>query len=147
MVRDRMLILAAVTADEMGLAQIAAACRQRVLDHNAYHMLRDWETIAEARQDTRFQTYLRGLRRRCPPEKAEHMLVTLGVEWVNERAAYYSDEEYAAALLAGTPANAPAELAAGGNAARPWAPSRERWLWLAVALVGVVAAVVAWRFR
>ncbi len=107
LVRDRMLVLAGVTAAEMGLQDISAECRQRVLTHNSQHLLRDWPTVQAALADQRFQTYVQRLQRRFSPEKAEHMLDALGVEWVNERAAYYTDQEYAAALLAGTPAVSP----------------------------------------
>jgi hypothetical protein len=108
MVHDRMLVLAGVAAAEMGLADVAAECRQRVLAHNHQHLLRDWPTLDAALADERFQAYVRQLRRRYSPEKAEHLLQSLGVEWVNERAAYYTDQEYATALLAGTPQAPPA---------------------------------------
>jgi hypothetical protein len=107
MVHDRMLVLAGVTAAEMGLAGVSAKCRERVLAHNHQHLLRDWPTMDAALEDSRFQTFVRQLRRRYSPEKAEHLLQSLGVEWVNERAAYYTDEEYATALLAATPQTPP----------------------------------------
>jgi hypothetical protein len=103
MVHDRMLVLAGVTAAEMGLSDISAECRERVLLHNHQHLLRDWPTMDAALADARFQSYVKQLRRRYSPEKAEHLLQSLGVEWVNERAAYYTDQEYATALLAATP--------------------------------------------
>jgi hypothetical protein len=144
LVRDRMLVLAGVTAAEMGLADISAACRRRVLAHNAQHMLRNWDTVGDALGDPRFLTYLRGLRRRCSPEKAEHLLHTLGVEWANERGAYYSDEEYAAALLAATPENiAPSGQSRESPAGHSWTPSRGRWLWLSVAAM-LAAGSLAW---
>jgi hypothetical protein len=143
LVRDRMLVLAGATAAEMGLPAVSATCRQRVLEHNGQHMLREWTTLDEALDDERFQNYLRGLRRRYSPEKAEHMLQTLGVEWVNERAAYYTDEEYATALLAATPAAVPPAALGDVSSGRPWTPSPRRWLWAVMWLVALGAAA-AW---
>jgi hypothetical protein len=148
LVRGRMLVLAGVTAAEMGLPHISAACRQRVLAHNAQHMLRDWDTVGDALEDPRFQTYLRGLRRRLSPEKAEHMLHTLGVEWANERGAYYSDEEYAAALLAATPETiAPRAQSRAPAAGQSGGRRREQWLWptLAAILAAAAAGWALWR--
>jgi hypothetical protein len=42
---------------------------------------------------------LRTVHRRYPQEKAERMLSNLGIEMAHERQVYYSDEEYAAALM------------------------------------------------
>jgi hypothetical protein len=55
--------------------------------------------MAAALEDDQFQTFLRKLRRDFPMEKAEHMLDSLGIEIARERAAYYTDHEYAASLL------------------------------------------------
>src|SRR6187401_3546713 len=50
LVRDRVLVLAAVLAVQMeGLTPIAECCRERVLAHNRGHMLSRWPTVAEAR--------------------------------------------------------------------------------------------------
>ena len=46
-----------------------------------------------------FQSHVKQLRRRYSSEKVEHMLASLGIEMGRERAAYFSDTEYAAALL------------------------------------------------
>jgi hypothetical protein len=102
-VRDRLLVLAAAIATEQGLARVAAYCRHRVLEHNPKHLLQQWTTMAEALRDEDFRHFLARLQRRYPPEKAETMLESLGIETGNERAAYYSDEEYAAALLGVSP--------------------------------------------
>lgn len=102
-VTDRLLTLAAVTAVEMGLYPVAACCRSRVLEHNPHHMLRRWPVVREAIADDDFQHLLKQLRRRFPVERAEHLLQSLDVEFGRERAAYYSDYEYAAALLGTTP--------------------------------------------
>lgn len=98
-VRDRLLVLAGVLANEMNLHEVAAACRAKVLLHNRRHMLRRWPTIHLALGDERFVSLVQQLRRRYSPELVEHMLSSLGVELSNERQLYASDEEYGLALL------------------------------------------------
>lgn len=99
MVRDKLLVLAGVTAAEMGLSEIAAECRERVLVSNGSHLVRNWSTLGEAVEDERFQVYFKQLTRRYSPEKAEYLLGRLGIEMARERDAYFTDHEYAAALL------------------------------------------------
>lgn len=99
MVRDKLLVLAGVEAQTLGLDPISALCRHKVLAHNARHLVRRWPTLSAALADERFQTYLKQLRRRYSREKTEHMLDSLGIELGRERALYASDLEYAAALL------------------------------------------------
>jgi hypothetical protein len=113
MVRDKLLVLAGVRAEEMGLAPISALCRQRVLAHNARHLLGSWPTLGAAVVDERFQTYLKQLKRRYSREKAEHMLHSLGIELGRERELYANDLEYAAALLDTQPEAIAALLARG----------------------------------
>lgn len=99
MVHVKLLVLAGVQADAMGLADIAALCRHKVLEQNGRHLVRRWPTIAEALAAEPFQTYLKQLKRRYSGERVEHMMQSLGIEMGRERAAYFSDQEYAAALL------------------------------------------------
>lgn len=99
LVRDKMLVLAGSVAAERGLQQVAACCRQRVLDHNPGHLIGQYATIAAALEDERFQTFLKKLRRDFTLEKAEHMLDSLGIQLASERDTYYTDHEYAASLL------------------------------------------------
>ena len=97
--RDRMLILAAVIATHADLPRIAACCRQRVLEHNPHHLISRWPDLASALASEDFPPFLKQLHRRYPRERAEQMLRSLGIEMGREREAYYTDEEYAAALL------------------------------------------------
>jgi hypothetical protein len=99
LVRDKMLVLAGAVAAERGLAQVAACCRQRVLSHNAAHLIGHYPAFSDALEDERFQTLLRKLRRDFPLEKVEHMLSSLGIQIAGERQTYYTDHEYAASLL------------------------------------------------
>ena len=99
LVRVKLLVISAVQAEQMGLTQIAALCRHRVLAQNPRHLVRRWPTIGEALSTEAFQSHVKQLYRRYSPEKVEHMLASLGIEMGRERAAYFSDAEYAAALL------------------------------------------------
>ena len=99
LIRDRLLVLAGVIAAELDLHTVAAHCRQQVLDHNPRHFVRHWPHFASALADEEFQSQLRQLQRRYPREKAEQMLDSLGIQMAREREAYFSDYEYAAAIL------------------------------------------------
>ncbi len=101
--RDRLLLLAGVVAAHMGLATIAANCRYLVLEHNPNHLIGRFESFGQALREEDFQCLEKQLQRRYPQEKAERMLQALGVELGNERAVYYSELEYAAALMGTTP--------------------------------------------
>ena len=98
LVRDRLLVIAGALACEVGLPRIAALCRAKILEHNPAHLVRRWRDFVTAIGDSEFQQYHKQLARRFPAEKAEQMLQSLGIEWANERAAYFDDEEYAASI-------------------------------------------------
>lgn len=100
LVRDRVLVLAAVLAAQMeGLTPIAECCRERVLQHNRGHMLSRWPTVALARQHEDFQSLVNQLASRYGTERVEQLVVQLGVGAGPGRDAYASDGEFAAALL------------------------------------------------
>lgn len=111
MVRDKLLVLAGVQAEQMGLDEISALCRHKILAHNARHLVRGWPTLTAALADEKFQSYLKQLRRRYSAEKTEHILHSLGIELGREREAYFNDLEYAAALLDTRPSSIAAILA------------------------------------
>lgn len=98
-VRDRLLLVSAEMAERQKLPRIAALCRHQILQHNAHHLIGHWPTVGEALQQPEFQQLLRQVRRRYPLERAEQLLVMLGIELGQERETYFSDEEYAAGLL------------------------------------------------
>jgi hypothetical protein len=104
LVRDKLLLLAGTIAARMELPHIDALCRERILEHNPAHMIRRWPSFAAALEDSDYLHLLKQAQRRYPLEKAERMLATLGIDMAQEREAYYSDNEYAAALLGVTPA-------------------------------------------
>lgn len=103
LMRDRMLVLAGVIATEIGLTSIAAYCRDEILRHNPRHIVRRWPSVAIALADEDFLAFLKQIRRRYPTERAERMLDALGFVMGQERETYYSDAEYAAAILGTTP--------------------------------------------
>ena len=98
-VRDKLLILAGIIAVRLKLLTVAAGCRHKVLSHNKQHLIRRWQDLSSALPDDEFDALLKQLQRRFPLEKAEQMLVTLGIEMGREWETYYSAEEYAASLL------------------------------------------------
>ena len=105
LVRDRLLVIAAAAAARTGLNRIAALCRDKILNHNAGHMFRRWDTVELALVDDDFESYLKQMERRFPPEKAEQMLQSLGVDISGERDVYYDDEEYAASIWGLSPSD------------------------------------------
>ena len=82
--RDRFMILAADAALEAGQPPEAERLRQRLLQASRYHMLRPYESFAEAIQSADVQTYLRDLRANYPLDVARQLLATLlptGAVW------------------------------------------------------------------
>lgn len=162
MVRDRLLLLAGVQAEQMGLGPISDLCRHKILAHNARHLVRSWPTLNAALADEEFQSYLKQLHRRYSREKIEHMLHALGIELGREREAYFDDLEYAAALLDTRPdsiagilavdpaATRAAQLAVGASAAgdqahgtrRPRSIGNLLIVWVPWVLVAAVAVVI-----
>ncbi len=142
-VRDKLLTLAGVQAEEMELAPIAQLCRHKILTHNARHLIRNWPTIGAALDDDRFQSHLKQLKRRYSREKIEHMLQSLGIELARERESYFNDLEYAAALLDTTPEAISAILAQGPTPRNPGAGQQAGGVADAERAGGVLAAVLA----
>jgi hypothetical protein len=164
MVRDKLLVLAGVQAEQMGLDEISALCRHKILAHNARHLVRDWPTLTAALADEKFQSYLKQLKRRYSAEKTEHILHSLGIELGREREAYFDDLEYAAALLDTQPGSIAAILSrdpgspvldeqqADGHAHGDPAIPRSSWLldWgplllLGLAVILTILSQIAWR--
>jgi hypothetical protein len=101
--RSRMLVLAGALAAELGLHSVADYCRDHILRQNPRHLVRRWPTLGVALEQGEFQAFLKQVQRRYPAEKAERMLDSLGLLMARERDTYYSDAEYAAAILGMTP--------------------------------------------
>ena len=99
LVTDKLLVLAGTTAVDLNLADIAQRCHGAVIARNPRHLLRNWTSLVEAHADEGFQNLLRQLKRQYSPEKAEHMLGSLGIDMARERELYATEHEYASALL------------------------------------------------
>jgi hypothetical protein len=99
LVRDRVLLLAGVIAIQIDLLPIGQCCRAKILQHNPGHMVARWPTLTEGYAQEELQMLVAHLAQRYGTEQVEHLLTRLGIERGAERAAYYSDGEYAAALL------------------------------------------------
>ena len=99
LVRDRMLVLAGVTAAQQQLDVLAAYCRAEILKHNPHHITARWPSLKQALADEDFLALLRQLRRRFPFEKAERMVETLGIFLTPFDAETMQPMEYAAAIL------------------------------------------------
>lgn len=97
--RDRLLVLSAIQAADLGFPSIAAFCRQLVLKNNPGHMLRRWDTVEEALTTEDLHVFLKQLRRRFPVERAETMLSEIGIQLANERATYYTPFEYLTSIM------------------------------------------------
>jgi hypothetical protein len=97
--RDRLLVLSAIQATDLGFPSIAAFCRQLVLKNNPGHMLRRWDTVEEALKSEDLHVFLKQLRRRFPVERAETMLAEIGIQLANERATYYTPFEYLTSIM------------------------------------------------
>src|SRR5947208_13838145 len=87
LVRDRVLLLAAVIAAQIDLAPIAAACRELILAHNRRHLVGRWATVGEALGEEDFQSLVNQLSTRYGPEHVERLVEQLGMERGRERAA------------------------------------------------------------
>jgi hypothetical protein len=72
--RDWFLVLAADTAQTLGQADQAERLRQRLLHGNPHHLLRPFQSFAEALASPDVKGYVADLRRNYPPETAEQLL-------------------------------------------------------------------------
>lgn len=72
--RDRFFMLAADTAWTAGDPEEAEAIRRRILEFNPNHLLRPYQSFAEAIQTADMMAYIQQLRRGYPPSRAEELL-------------------------------------------------------------------------
>ena len=77
--RDRLLLIAGAAACRAGRLEVAARCRQAVLDHNPAHLVGRFDSIPDALRHADFQSLFKQLRRQCPLERAEHLLAIQGL--------------------------------------------------------------------
>ncbi len=72
--RDRFLILAADAALAAGQTEEAEQLRQQLLQVNPHHLIRPYESFADAMQAPEVYSYVADLRTTYAPEQAEQML-------------------------------------------------------------------------
>src|SRR5581483_1076240 len=75
--RDRFLVLAADTALAAGKTDEAERLRGHLLRLNPHHLLKPYDSFAEAIKSTDVENYLTALRRSHPYERTEHLLESL----------------------------------------------------------------------
>jgi hypothetical protein len=75
--RDRFLVLAADTAFSAGQTDEAERLRTRLLRLNPHHLLKPYESFAEATKSPDVQNYLIALRRSHPYERTEYLRESL----------------------------------------------------------------------
>jgi hypothetical protein len=75
-VRDRLLVLAAESANTAGKPQEAERLRARLLQLSPHHLLKPFASFADAVKTRDVQTYIAGLKRTYPPDAMEGLLET-----------------------------------------------------------------------
>jgi len=78
---DRLMVLSAVAACELGLHEVSQYCRQMVLKNNPGHMIGRYPIVDDAIADQDFQYFLRQIRRRFTIEYAEVELEKLNINY------------------------------------------------------------------
>jgi hypothetical protein len=71
--RDKLLVLAAAAACRAGWLEVAARCRELVLEHNASHLFGNFATVPDALRSAEFAPFLKQLERLCGYERAEFL--------------------------------------------------------------------------
>jgi hypothetical protein len=144
LVRDKLLVLAGVEATGLGWEDIAEGCRAQVLAHNPRHLVRRWETVNLAVEAERFGSYLKQLRRKYSPERAEHMLQSLGISLTRHDGDPTEPREQAAALIENV-----AQWEASIDFSDPARPQRSldtSWAPFWLAIVALVCLAFVWAF-
>ena len=97
--RDRALVMAGTCAHVMKMPQIAEFCRRLILQNNQGHMMRKYDTFAAAVEDPDFGVFLKQVRRKISPERAESQIIELGYHCDILPTDYATDEEFASAVM------------------------------------------------
>ena len=97
--RDRALVMAGTCATVLEMPAIANFCRKLILQNNQGHMLRKYESFDEAVEDSDFGVFVRQVRRKLPPEKAESLLMSYRYRCDVLPSDYPTKLEFAAAVM------------------------------------------------
>ena len=96
---DRLMVLSAEAACELGKRPLAEYCRSQVIKNNPGHMIGRYDTVNEALADADFQYFLSQIRRRNTIEYAETALEKSQIDVRQELAGAESLEVYLQQLL------------------------------------------------
>lgn len=97
--RDRALMMAGACAHVLEMPAIANFCQKLILQNNQGHMLRRYESYAEACEDSDFGTLLKSVRRKLAPEQAEAQIMALNYRCNVLPGDYETKEEFASAVM------------------------------------------------
>jgi hypothetical protein len=81
--RDRFLVLAADAALTSGNPLEAENLRHRLLKYNPHHLLKPFQSFAQAMQSADVQNYVNALRRSHPPERIQELLSSFKTDAVD----------------------------------------------------------------
>lgn len=99
MERNKALVLAAVAADMLQMDPMAEFCRKLVLQNNSGHMLRKYNSFADAVNDSDFGVFVKQLRRKIPFESVSGLLSQLEYHCPVRKSEFATQSEYAAAIM------------------------------------------------
>ena len=97
--RDRALVMAGTCASVLQMNSIANFSRKLILQNNQGHMLRNYETFAEALDDSDFVVFVKQVRKKLAPESVEASLQTMGYRCKVLPSDYDTKLEFAAAVM------------------------------------------------
>jgi hypothetical protein len=78
--RDQFFLLAGAEACRAGWLEVGELCRELLLASNPHHIASRFPSLAEALRDPDFEKLVTQQERHCPPERAELLLVELGLD-------------------------------------------------------------------
>lgn len=97
--RDRALVMAGTCASVLRMNSIAGFCRGLILQNNQGHMLRKYDSFAEALDDSDFGVFVKQVRKKLPPETAETSLHEMEYRCEVLPSDYETKLEFAAAVM------------------------------------------------
>jgi len=78
--RDRFLVQAGACACEAGWPDVAEECYRLITQFAPQHQVARFTSFVDAMKSADFRQLVTALSRKCPYERAEHMLQELGIE-------------------------------------------------------------------
>jgi len=97
--RDKALVIGGACASMLQMNAIAKFCRSVVLQRNHGHMLKRWETFAEALDYEDFHLLLNQIKKKLSEERAVELLEELDYRCEVRKQDHRSNESFAAAVL------------------------------------------------